>query len=325
MPRTNIETFTASVTDKLAKRIAPGNGRIIKLIAAATVFTAAAAPAHAAPAALTLGSPVTDNYKAAYNADPSIRELRTWLATKSVSVGAVTFKPVAPASGQAYVGAQDGLSVRGSDGSAAMLTAATTSTNTLGQGFFRTASTGEFGLLMQEKTVAALKTAPIRETLTLTRAGIVLATTTVDYTYDQAIANATPGNIEYNGPGGRWFVSGTATRLDWESSPPPAPTPTPAPGPDKTAPVLSSVTLPASTTKRAITITLSASDNIAVSEVRFANEDGNWAAWQPYATQKPWTLSPNAGSKGVFAQVRDAARNESKSIYTRITCSAPCS
>ena len=106
--------------------------------------------------------------------------------------------------------------------------------------------------------------------------------------------------------------------------PAPLPAPTPAPSADNTAPVLSSVKLPTSTTKRAITITLSATDNIAVSEVRFANEDGNWAAWQPYATQKPWTLSPNAGYKGVFAQVRDAARNESKSIYTRITCSAPC-
>ena len=104
----------------------------------------------------------------------------------------------------------------------------------------------------------------------------------------------------------------------------PTPAPAPAPAADKTAPLLSSVTLPASTTTRVITIKLMASDNVAVTEVRFANEDGVWAAWQPYATQKTWTLSPNAGSKGVFAQVRDAAKNESNSIYTRITCSAPC-
>ena len=315
------ENRPASLRHKLAAALVPGNGRIIKVVAAAALFTAATETAQAAPAALTLGSPVTDNYKASYNTDRSIRELRTWLATKSVSVGAVTFKPVAPATGQAYVGAQDGLTVRGSDGSAAVLSAITTSTNTVGQGFFRTASTGDFGLLMQEKSVAALQASPVRETLTLTRAGTVIASTTVDYTYDQAIANAAPGNIEYNGPSGRWYVAGSPTRLDWESS---APAPAPAPATDKTAPLLSSVTLPASTTTRVITIKLTASDNVAVTEVRFANENGVWAAWQPYATQKTWTLSPNAGAKGVFAQVRDAAKNESNSIYTRITCSAPC-
>jgi hypothetical protein len=89
--------------------------------------------------------------------------------------------------------------------------------------------------------------------------------------------------------------------------------------------VLAGVTLPASTTTRVISVKLSASDNVAVTEVRFANEDGTWAPWQAFAATKQWTLSPGAGFKGVFAQVRDAARNESKSIYTRITCSAPCS
>lgn len=325
MLQTSTQHRTASLCRKIAAKFTPSRASVLTLVAAAALVTTAPPAAQAATPVLTLGSPVTDNYKASYNANPGVRELRTWLATKSVSVGAVTFKPVPPATGMAYVGAQDGLAVRGSDGSSAVLTAATTSTNTLGQGFFRTAPTGEFGLLMQHKSVTALQTAPIRETLTLTRAGVVLASATVDYTYDRVIATVAPGHIEYNGPSGRWFVAGTATRLDWESSAPaPAPAPAPA-GPDTTAPVLGSVVLPASTVTRAITIKLSATDNVAVSEVRFANENGVWTAWQPFAAQKQWTLSAGAGFKGVFAQVRDAARNESKSIYTRTTCNAPCS
>jgi hypothetical protein len=82
--------------------------------------------------------------------------------------------------------------------------------------------------------------------------------------------------------------------------------------PDTTAPVLSKLTVPAETTTQAVTVTLGATDvGGTLSQVRFANEDGNWTAWQAWGAQKQWTLSAGFGGKLVYAQVRDAAGNES--------------
>lgn len=281
-----------------------------------TVLPALGGTASAATTATASGA-YTDNYKASFNADPTVWESRTWLAMRSLSANGVGYTPASlPAAGGSYAAGDTGMSLRASDGGSATLTAATTSTNALGQGYFRTDANGDFGLLMQEKSRDALKTAPIHEVLSVVRGGVVVATLSADYTYDAAVFNATAPSLEYNGPGGRWYVNGVATRLNWETSAPSAT--------DTTAPLLSSVTMPASTTSRTITIGLSASDNVAVAQARFANEDGIWSAWQTFATSMTWTLSSSTSSyKGVTAQVRDAAGNVSGSLYTRITYTAP--
>lgn len=98
-------------------------------------------------------------------------------------------------------------------------------------------------------------------------------------------------------------------------------TPVPASAPtttDTVAPTLSNVTVPATTATRTITVGITASDNVAVKEVRFANGDGVWGAWQPFAASQQWTLRASAStSKSVYTQVRDAARLKSASIYRR--------
>ncbi|MBC7644748.1 MAG: NHL repeat-containing protein [Thermoleophilia bacterium] len=101
----------------------------------------------------------------------------------------------------------------------------------------------------------------------------------------------------------------------------------PPPGgqPDATAPVLTAATVPATSTTQAITIGITATDNVAVAQVRFANEDGNWAGWQTYTPNMAWTLSAGYTLKLVFIQVRDAAGNESTVLQKRsqLTLVAP--
>ncbi|HUR79067.1 MAG TPA: right-handed parallel beta-helix repeat-containing protein [Acidimicrobiales bacterium] len=283
-------------------------------------------PARIQPAPANAGSlesPYTDNYKACYNTDPNTAELRTWLAFRAVAIGGVRFTPATrPAAGSfAFSGAADGVNLVGSDGSTAVVRAQTSSSNVVNQGFFRADSNGDFGLLIQEKSRDALRSAPIAYTVTVSRGSTVLGTVAPEYRYDATVAQAPAGcassNSEWNGPGGRWYVDGNATRLNWEAS-----APTTA---DTTAPTLTSVEVPATTTSRTVTIRISANDNVKVTEVRFANEDGIWSAWQPHASTKSWTLSSSASAyKGVSTQVRDAAGNESSVIYRRVTCNAPC-
>jgi hypothetical protein len=97
-------------------------------------------------------------------------------------------------------------------------------------------------------------------------------------------------------------------------APPPPP---PGGAPDTVAPVLVTLTLPAESTTQAVAAAMLATDAVGVAQVRFANEDGNWAAWQAYADTKQWTLSAGYGGKLVYAQVRDAAGNESLVLTAR--------
>lgn len=103
------------------------------------------------------------------------------------------------------------------------------------------------------------------------------------------------------------------TRFALDAPPPPPP----GGAPDVTAPVMVSLTLPAESTTQAVTATMVATDAGGVVQVRFANEDGTWTAWQAWAAEKQWTLTAGFGAKLVYAQVRDAAGNESLVINAR--------
>ncbi|MEO6867312.1 MAG: hypothetical protein ABI200_04755 [Gaiellales bacterium] len=89
--------------------------------------------------------------------------------------------------------------------------------------------------------------------------------------------------------------------------------------PDTVAPVLSGFTVPAETTTRKVTTKLVATDNVGLAQVRFANEDGNWTAWQAWSAAPAWTVSDGFGAKAIFAQVRDATGNESLVLTARTT------
>jgi hypothetical protein len=87
--------------------------------------------------------------------------------------------------------------------------------------------------------------------------------------------------------------------------------PPPNATPDTTAPLLATISLPTETTTQTVPVTLDASDNVAVAQARFANEDGIWGAWRAYTPTTDWLLTANFTTKRVYAQVRDAAGNES--------------
>jgi hypothetical protein len=100
---------------------------------------------------------------------------------------------------------------------------------------------------------------------------------------------------------------------------PDAPPPPPPGQVDNQAPVLNDAVVPAVTGAREITVGLQATDNVAVAQVRFANEDGNWGPWSAFAAQVPHTLTVNYGAKAIFVQVRDASGNESGTLLRRLS------
>jgi dipeptidyl aminopeptidase/acylaminoacyl peptidase len=78
-----------------------------------------------------------------------------------------------------------------------------------------------------------------------------------------------------------------------------------------------------STASRTVTLKLSATDPTpasGVASMRFRNENTTtWSAWQSYATSKSWTLASGAGTKTVYAQYRDRAKNISDATSDAIT------
>ncbi len=58
-------------------------------------------------------------------------------------------------------------------------------------------------------------------------------------------------------------------------------------------------------------------------EMRFMNAGGAWSAWEPYATDRAWTLSSGNGTKTVDAEIRNAAltvKSASDTIYLESSC-----
>ncbi|MBC7460966.1 MAG: hypothetical protein H7287_06355, partial [Thermoleophilia bacterium] len=92
---------------------------------------------------------------------------------------------------------------------------------------------------------------------------------------------------------------------------------------DTTAPVLVELAFPKTTTTRTITVATRATDDVGVTKMRLASDNGIWQPWQDYAAATPWTLAPVAMVKGVFVQVRDTAGNESNVKYLTTLCT-PC-
>ncbi len=62
----------------------------------------------------------------------------------------------------------------------------------------------------------------------------------------------------------------------------------------------------ASTNTTAVNLTLFANDaGSGVADMRVKNEGLSWTAWEPFATNKAWTLPPGEGTKTVYVQYRD--------------------
>ncbi|MDR3687247.1 MAG: hypothetical protein P4L93_09860, partial [Coriobacteriia bacterium] len=94
-----------------------------------------------------------------------------------------------------------------------------------------------------------------------------------------------------------------------------------APPPDTIAPtgslrINSGAAWTATTT---VSIVASATDNVAVAQMRFSNDTVTWSAWETYSTAaKSWILASGNGTKSVYAQYKDAAGNVSATATSTI-------
>jgi hypothetical protein len=88
-----------------------------------------------------------------------------------------------------------------------------------------------------------------------------------------------------------------------------------APKPDTVAPKLNGFTLPEFADGPTVKITIDATDDRRPTEVRLADENGMFGPWVPFTPELEVTLSDGPGVKGIYVQVRDAAGNESESVY----------
>lgn len=170
------------------------------------------------PAAATAATPLelmgakTDNYKAIWNADPEVRENRTWLSFDRVMVGNVLYWPSNLPVDQDRVFTAE-APVTGNDGSTGVVRISAGPDVQLKS--FRTERADRFGpLLALADTMANDRKVSI--TLSLERNGVVVASTVVDYHFEDDIYNAPRDSVEYNSPGGRFWVGCTPTSLDWE-------------------------------------------------------------------------------------------------------------
>lgn len=58
-------------------------------------------------------------------------------------------------------------------------------------------------------------------------------------------------------------------------------------------------------------------------DMRFSNDGATWSAWEPYDPNKAWTLSGGAGTKTVYAQIRNGfSLQASDTIYLDTPCTA---
>lgn len=289
----------------------------------------------------TLEAAKTDNYKAVYDADPNVVNLQSWLSFHGVTVAGVTYtlasSVVCPADGSGPLGAT-GIALTGSNGASALLTATTTSSSTSFTVLRCEQGSRNFGPLIRLKdlaTRAALPSNPIPYTLTVkTTTGTVLGTVAADYRTDaRLVDNPRPAGwysdwstcntqcrisyqsfcetnrycMEYNGPNGRWFINGSSIPFNWGDFPD---------GPSDTPPTLNAVFVENGAAGHRVRVAIAASDDHAVTEARYANEDGNFSAWSPVAAGTPsinlWTLTTSAiAIKSVSVQVRDALHQES--------------
>lgn len=75
----------------------------------------------------------------------------------------------------------------------------------------------------------------------------------------------------------------------------------------------------ASTTSVEATLTLSATDNSGtVAQMKFSNDNFTYTSPEPYATTRPWSLTPGNGTKTVYARFADAAGNWSTVVNDTI-------
>jgi hypothetical protein len=156
----------------------------------------------------------TDNYKASFNDDPDAPELRTWLALHELELDGVRYAP--PASDTLL---HETLTLQSAESPSDTIEVSVRIVSGPGSTLqLRTGPQRElWGPLLQLSSRDALQSTPVLIELST---GDDSQPLRLEYRYDESLAQAPESSLEHNGPGGRWYVGGTATatnlELGWE-------------------------------------------------------------------------------------------------------------
>lgn len=276
-------------------------------------------PVAASAEVLSIEDPVTDNYKASYNEDPSKTELRTWLSLRTIVASGTTWAPTPPDS--ITVTAGGAIAVTSADGRTGTLTvrfdAGPIASLSMRSDSLDVDSHGKWGPLVTITSRSALQSAPARFTLTLTDSdGATIATGGVSYRYDSAVANVASDSIEYNGPGGRWYVGATATRLNWETSAPTTPV-----AEQPRSPRITRIIIPTKTSSRFVRMrVLGRAGTSRIRSIRVKVGSRSYGRWIRTRSGYSIVLPKVTGSILVRVQLRDASGRTSAVSSRRIRC-----
>lgn len=277
---------------------------------------------------MSLEDPITDNYKASYNADPSKPELRTWLAMQRIVVAGTTWQPVVPSAISVVSGGS--VDVMAADGRSGRLVAQVASGPFGNPPLWRidpasASSGGRWGILATVSDRQALATTPARVQLTLFVGTEAFGTGLLEYRYDAKFANAAPGNIEYNGPGGRWYVGGVATRSQEEAAPAVSPTLLAStPAASVVRPRITRVAMPMRTMRRVMPLAVRGRAGVATARITHVRvrvgSSRRWGGWIRTRRAYSVVLPRGIASHRISVQLRDSRGVSSFAASRRVTC-----
>lgn len=282
-------------------------------------------PGVASAAPVTFTTPaITDNYKT-WTDDPTVFETTTWFRASGARLAGVDY---APACSDQHFTDTTSVTLNGADDHFATATFTATTSNVAVINV-RVDATCEWGPVIVVGDRTLMPDHPISLNMNVVRDdGVALGSSTLDYVYDLGLAALPAGNVEYHSLGGRWYLDGAITRADWEAAPPVQPDPVPvvphqADGangepdgtpagtllPDSLAPQIRALSVRTHANSRAVTVHISATDNVKVTMVRIADDNHNYGPWRHFAATMHHRLTRGRGRKLIRFQVCDAAGN----------------
>lgn len=293
--------------------------RALLLCAVALVPVSTASAAEV----LTVTAPVTDNYKAQWNANPQVRELRTWLSFDALGAAGTTWKPTAPGD---IVVTGGTVTVVSADGRSARLAARVTQgAATVLLRYDHAARGAKFGPLISLTNPDGLAANPVRVQLTLTSNDVTFASGIAEYRDEPAFDNLPSNHLEYNGPGGRWHVGGSAIRTDWEARPATAVTltaSTPAAPANVRPPRITSLWMPLRVRTPRVTVSIRGAA-VGVSRIKYARIQvgaGRWSRWTAIRPSYTVRLRAATATTRVRVQLRNAAGQNSALAQRYVRC-----